>query len=146
MASHADSAHDLLDLDIGTLRTFVELFPNEGLSKVVTGYLSSGISRYPLTPEGDSREGPDLSEGGVALTQDVPVSQEDCLVLMTEGISEAEKSPLAHCLLGDFYLFLEEYESAVETTRRGLKYAAVEAKKTDLGFQRYIFMFAEESA
>jgi hypothetical protein len=83
MALHADSAHDLLDLDIGTLRTFVELFPNEGLSKVVTGYLSSGISRYPLTAEGDSREGPDLSEGGVALTQDVPVSQEDCLVLMT---------------------------------------------------------------
>ncbi|KAF1835357.1 protein prenylyltransferase [Decorospora gaudefroyi] len=136
MASHADSAHDLLDLDISTLRQFLELFPNEGLSKVITGWLSSGISKYPLTDEGDSREGPDLSEGGVALTQDVPVSQEDCLVLMTEGINEAEKSPLAQCLLGDYYLFLEEYESAVETTRRGLKYAAAEAKKTDLSFQR----------
>jgi superkiller protein 3 len=31
---------------------------------------------------------------------------------------------------------LEEYESAVETTRKGLKYAAVEAKKTDLSFQQ----------
>jgi superkiller protein 3 len=136
MASRADSAHDLLDLDISTLRQFVELFPNEGLSKVITGWLSSGISKYPLTEEDDPREGPDLSEGGVALTQDVPVSQEDCLVLMTEGIVEAAKSPLAHCLLGDFYLFLEEYESAVETTRKGLKYAAAEAKKTDLSFQR----------
>ncbi|CAN9325826.1 unnamed protein product [Alternaria alternata] len=121
MASHADSAHDLLDLDISTLRQFVELFPDEGLSKVITGWLSSGISKYPLTEEGDSREGPDLSEGGVALTQDVPVSQEDCLVLMTEGIGEAARSPLAHCLLGDYYLSLEEYESAVETTRKGLK-------------------------
>ena len=138
MASHADSAHELLDLDISTLRQFVELFPTEGLSKVITGWLSSGISRYPLTDEGDSREGPDLSEGGVSLTQDVPVSQEDCLVLMTEGITESEKSPLAHCLLGDFYLSLEEYESAVEATRKGLRYAAAEAKKTDLSFQRLV--------
>jgi superkiller protein 3 len=136
MASHADSAHDLLDLDISTLRQFVDLFPTEGLSKVITGWLSSGISRHPLTDEGDAREGPDLSEGGVSLTQHVPVSPEDCLLLMTEGIAEAAKSPLAHCLLGDFYLSLEEYESAVEATRKGLKYAATEAKKTDLSFQR----------
>ncbi|KAF1946390.1 TPR-like protein [Clathrospora elynae] len=136
MASHADSAHDLLDLDISTLRQFVDLFPNEGLSKVITGYLCSGISKFPLTEEGDTRDGPDLSEGGVALTQDVPVSQEDCLVLMAEGISEAEKSPLAHCLLADYYLSLEEYESAVESTRKGLKYAGIESKKTDLSFQR----------
>jgi superkiller protein 3 len=38
-------------------------------------------------------------------------------------------------LLGDFYLSLEEYESAVETTRKGLKCAAAESKKTDLSFQ-----------
>jgi superkiller protein 3 len=31
---------------------------------------------------------------------------------------------------------LEEYESAVESTRKGLKYAAAEAKKTDLSFQQ----------
>lgn len=91
MASHADSAHDLLDLDISTLRQFVELFPNDGLSKVITGYLSSGISKHPLIREGDSRNGPDLSEGGVALTQDIPVSQEDCLVLMTVCISSLPK-------------------------------------------------------
>ncbi|KAF2846053.1 protein prenylyltransferase [Plenodomus tracheiphilus IPT5] len=136
MASQVDSAHDLLDLDISTLRQYIELFPIEGLSKVITAWLSSGISRYPLTAEGDEKDAPDLSEGGVSLAQDVPVSQEDCLVLMTEGISECEKSPLAHCLLADYYLSLEEYESAVESARRGLRYAAVEAKKTDLSFQR----------
>jgi hypothetical protein len=84
MASHAESAHDLLDLDISTLRQYVELFPTEGLSKVIMGYLSSGISKYPLTVE--DKEAPDLSEGGVALNMDVPVSQEDCLVLMTVSI------------------------------------------------------------
>ena len=137
MASHANSAHDLLDLDIQTLRQFVELFPDEGLSKVVTGYLSCGLSRYPLHVE--SADAPDLSEGGVSLDQHVPLTQEDCLVLMTEGIEEAKNSPLAHALLGEFYLFLEEYESAVEITRKGLKLAAAEAKKTDLPFQRYVY-------
>ncbi|KAF2730460.1 TPR-like protein [Polyplosphaeria fusca] len=135
MASRADfdSAHDLLDLDISTLRQFVEFFPNEGLAKVLTGYLSSGISKYPLSPDA-----PDLSEGGVALAadQNVALSQEDCLVMMTEGVIEAKDSPLAHCLLGDYYLSLEEYESAVETTRKGLKLAASNTKKTDLPFQR----------
>ncbi|KAF2122098.1 hypothetical protein BDV96DRAFT_640163 [Lophiotrema nucula] len=136
MASHADfdSAHDLLDLDIQTLRQFVEFFPNQGLAKVLTGYLSSGISKYPLAAP--SSDQPDLSEGGVALTQDVPVTQEDCLVMMTEGILEAKNSPLAHCLLGDYYLSLEEHESAAEVTRKGLKLAAAEVKKTDLTFQR----------
>lgn len=134
MASHADSAHDLLDLDIGTLRQYVELFPTEGLGKVITGYLSSGISKYPLAQE--KSDAPDLSEGGVSLSVDLPVSQDDCLALMTEGILEARKSPLAHVLLADFYLSLEEYESAVECSRKGLKLATADAKKTDLSFQR----------
>ncbi|KAF2198577.1 TPR-like protein [Delitschia confertaspora ATCC 74209] len=135
MASHSDfdSAHDMLDLEIHSLRDFVELFPAQGLSKVLTGYLSSGISKFPLKEK--ESEPPDLSEGGVAL-EDGPLSQEDCLVLMTEGIIESKDSPLAHCLLADYYLFLEEYESAVETARKGLTLAAKESQKTDLSFQR----------
>jgi superkiller protein 3 len=81
MASHADSAHDLLNLPISNLRQFVDLFPRDGLSKVITGYLSSGISRYPLHEK--PKDGPDLSEGGVALNEDEPLTQEDCLVMMT---------------------------------------------------------------
>jgi hypothetical protein len=34
MASQADSAHDLLNLPISNLRQFVELFPQDGLSKL----------------------------------------------------------------------------------------------------------------
>ena len=94
MASHADSAHDLLDLDIGTLRQYVELFPTEGLAKVITGYLSSGISKYPLTQEKE-KDAPDLSEGGVSLSVDVPVSQDDCLALMT--VSSSNDSNVESC-------------------------------------------------
>jgi hypothetical protein len=86
MASHADSAHDLLDLDISTLRQFVELFPQQGLSKTLTGYLSSGISKHRLTEE--EPDAADLSEGGVSLTQNAPLSQQDCLELMTVRIQE----------------------------------------------------------
>jgi superkiller protein 3 len=82
MASHADSAHDLLDLDIQTLRQYVDLFPQQGLSKVLTGYLHSSVSKYPLIP--DDSEAPDLSEGGVALN--VQFTQADCLVMMTVSI------------------------------------------------------------
>lgn len=81
MASRADSAHDQLNLPIAELRQYVELFPQDGLSKVITGYLSSGISRFPL--EAKSKDEPDLSEGGVSLALDEPLSQEDCLVMMT---------------------------------------------------------------
>lgn len=94
MASHADSAHDLLDLDIGTLRQYVELFPTEGLAKVITGYLSSGISKYPLTQEKE-KDAPDLSEGGVSLSVDVPVSQDDCLALMT--VSSSNNANVESC-------------------------------------------------
>lgn len=165
MASSLDSAHDLLDLPISTLRQYVEFFPQDGLSKVITGYLSSPISKYPLVDPihqtdgaNDRPESPDLSEGGVALTPviDAPQTPQDCLLLMTvsaqqdmrniymylttdqEGIEEAKTSPLAHCLLGDYWLSLEEWESAVEVARRGLKLAAAESKKSDLGLQRFV--------
>jgi superkiller protein 3 len=98
MASQ-DSAHDLLDLEIHTLRQYVELFPDEGLSKVLTGYLSSGISKYPLAVEGEQTDGPDLSEGGVALVQDGPLSQEDCLMMMTVSRHARLRTRLSHVQL-----------------------------------------------
>lgn len=84
MSTQGDSAHDLLNLPISNLRQFIELFPQDGLSKVITGYLSSGVSRYPLYDK--PKDAPDLSEGGVSLAQDEPLTQEDCLVLMTVSV------------------------------------------------------------
>lgn len=77
--------------------------------------------------------------GGQESTIKSPIlAQYSVLTAEQEGILEARKSALAHVLLGDFFLSLEEYESAVECTRKGLKLAAVEGKKTDLSFQRYV--------
>jgi superkiller protein 3 len=83
MASHAGSVHELLLLEIQTLKQFVEHFPEHGLSKILTGYLSSSSSKVSLIPDS-----PDLSDGGVALNPDetqqaTPLSQQDVIELMT---------------------------------------------------------------
>jgi superkiller protein 3 len=51
-------------------------------------------------------------------------------------VGEAKDSVLAHRLMGEYYLFLEEYESAVEIARKGLKFVASQTQKTGLKFQR----------
>jgi superkiller protein 3 len=85
MASNAGSVHDLLQLDIQTLRQFVEHFPQHGLSKILTGYLSTSAPKS-LLPE----DSPDLSEGGVALnpeggSQATKLSQQEVIELITVG-------------------------------------------------------------
>ncbi|KAF2500718.1 TPR-like protein [Lophium mytilinum] len=133
-----DGAQDLQDFDIGVVREFITFFPDNGLSKVLKGYLSSGASQFPLKAASATEE------GGVSLEEDeedVPLTSEDCLVLMTDGVDEAKDSVLAHRLMSEYYLFLEEYESAVETTRRGVKLVAIETKKSGLKFQKILDAF-----
>ncbi len=110
---------EIKDLDVGLLREFVELFPNEGLSKVLRGYLESEVSPFPkaVVPEDKSEEENEVG----------PLTAEDRLVLMTEGMEDASKSILAHRLIGQFYLFLDEHESAVAIARVGLNCIASES-------------------
>jgi superkiller protein 3 len=58
-----------------------------------------------------------------------------------DGVDDAKDSVLAHRLMGEYYLFLEEYESAVETSRKGLKIVASETKKCGLKFQKTVDAF-----
>ncbi|KAF2641258.1 TPR-like protein [Massarina eburnea CBS 473.64] len=137
MASRAADSADpdvLMGIPIELLRQYFKAFPGEGLSKVIMGYMSSSTSRIKLV-EKSNEEAPDLSEGGVALNEDVPLSEEDCLAMMIEGTAEAKDSIWAHLMLGERYSQLEDYESAVETARKGLELTAGEAKKTDLLFE-----------
>ena len=101
------------------LREFVGFFPGEGLARVIKSYLASALSPFPQIEEEESSS--DEEDGGVRLNPKGPLASEDILLLMTDGIEDAKESALAHRLVGDYYLFLEEYESAVETARNGLK-------------------------
>lgn len=137
LALGLDGAADLQDFDIGVVREFIEFFPENGLSKILKGYLSSGISQFPLKAPQVVQEG---QENGSA-EEDVPLSPEDCLLLMADGVDETKDSMLAHRLMGEYYLFLEEYESAVEIARKGLKFVASQTQKTGLKFQRILDAF-----
>jgi superkiller protein 3 len=78
-----DGAQDLQDFDIGVVREFITFFPDNGLSRVLKGYLSSGVSQFPLKAVNP------VAEGGVSLDEeeeDVPLTSEDCLVLMTVSL------------------------------------------------------------
>lgn len=104
---------DIEEMDAGLLRDFIALFPDIGLSKLLRGFLDSDISPFPkLTHSAQQNE---ESE------DNPPLSGEDRLILMSEGMEESPSSILAHRIMGLMYLYLEEYESAAVTARQGLQ-------------------------
>ncbi|KAJ9658915.1 Superkiller protein 3 [Coniosporium apollinis] len=117
------------EFDAGVVREFVGFFPELGLSKVLKGFLTSDIAPFPLKVEVKEANGE--VDGG----RDAPLSAEDRLLLMAEGLDDAKDSALAHRLMAEYYLHLEEYETAVETARKGLKVTVAESQKSGLKFQ-----------
>jgi superkiller protein 3 len=130
------------DLDANILREYCSFFPTSGLGQVLRGFMTSEISPFPPAPTpaqkpqtgigSDESEDDDDDGGGVAL--DAPVTAEDRLLVMIEGMSEASKSILAHRLMGEYYQFLDEHESVVELMRNGRRLVAEEASKTGMKF------------
>ena len=119
------SAMDHFDQDL--LQQFVDLFPEDGLAKIVGGFLSSEISPVSVEPQEPTRHSDDPEE-------EEGLSSEERLILMTEGLQQAAGSILAHRLMGQYYLHLDEYESVVSVARTGLKRVASESALTGLGF------------
>ena len=116
---------DIKDLDAGLLREFIDLFPQEGLSKVLRGYLASEVTPFPTAATEIDK---DVEEGDENSVE----TAEQPLILMTEGIEDASHSILAHRLMGQYYLFLDEFESAVSTARAGLKRITAESNLAGL--------------
>jgi superkiller protein 3 len=127
---------NISSLDASTFYDYITFFPHKGLSKVLKPYLSSSISPFPAPPPpeqaADANSDDDEIGGGVSL---VATSSEDILLAMTDGLTEAKNSGLAHRLMGEYYNHLEEYESAVDTLRAGLKVLAGDSKKSGLKLQ-----------
>lgn len=55
-----------------------------------------------------------------------------------EGFEDSKQSVLAHRLMGEYYLHLEEYEITVEAARNGMKILAAESQKSGLKFQKSV--------
>ncbi|PMD42619.1 TPR-like protein [Hyaloscypha variabilis F] len=132
---------NIQELDVNILRQYCSEFPTSGLAQVIRGFLSSEISPFPkpLPPapvqsEATSDESEDDEDDGGGVSLDGPALLEDRLLIMTEGMADAGKSILAHRLMGEYYQFLEEYESVVELMRNGRRLVTEEANKIGLKF------------
>lgn len=125
--------------DVSVLRAYCSFFPDSDLYKVIASFLTSTISPFPPEKEAPkapsingSEESEDDEDGGVP-TLVVPLTDEDRLMMMTEGILTAE-SMFAYRLVGQYFLHLGEYEATVELMRKALTFAVKERKKTGLSF------------
>ncbi|KAK3677142.1 Superkiller protein 3 [Recurvomyces mirabilis] len=118
---------DMKDQDVNVLRSYVLHFSESGLAKIVSAWLSSERSQFP-TPrkEENGDEGDDQPED---------MSAEERLLLMTEGLARAEQSALAHRLVADFYLHLDEHETASETAKAGLKATVALSQQLGMSMQ-----------
>lgn len=134
---------NIQDLDINILREYCSFFPIAGLSHVLRGYLSSEVSPFiapppPLLaknmPTADSDESEDEDDGGGGVTLDGPLNAEDRLLVMTDSMLDAPRSVLAHRLMGEYYQFLEEYESIVGLMRNGRRLVQEESATTGSSF------------
>ncbi|KAL8751828.1 MAG: hypothetical protein Q9184_005934, partial [Pyrenodesmia sp. 2 TL-2023] len=120
------------ELDAGLLHEYVQFFSEDGLGKVLRGYLESEISVFPkrAPDEEEKRDGAkDKKE------ETSPMTAEDRLVLMTDGVEDSPSSILAHRLMGEYYLHLDEYESATETARKARRQVTLESRMSGLPFQ-----------
>ncbi|RMD39721.1 hypothetical protein DV735_g5400, partial [Chaetothyriales sp. CBS 134920] len=122
-------AEDLGDWDVSILREYIDLFPDDGLSKVLRGFLDSPSSPFPHTQEEEQR----------ADEQTTPkLSEADQLILMNDGLDDCPESHLAHRILAHVLLYLEEYESAADTARKAQKLHSEAERKFALNLQNSI--------
>lgn len=128
---------EIKDWDPNVLNEYCAHFPDSDLYRVLTGFMTSDISPFPKrldsTPaKTETTQGEDESEDdedGGAPTSVIPYTDEDRLLMMTEGISTTT-SLLAHRLMGAYYQHFEEHENNVELMRKAMKIMANETEKT----------------
>ncbi|SPO04294.1 related to SKI3 - antiviral protein [Cephalotrichum gorgonifer] len=130
----------IAEWDVNILREYCAFFPDSDVYKVITGFLTSSISPFPkekLQPLGDiAEDDTDSSEedsDGGAPTSVVPVTDEDRLLMMTDGMATAT-SLLAYRLMAEYYQHLEEYESTVELMRKAITHLGEERAKSGFAF------------
>ena len=120
---------EIKDLDSGLLREYMAHFPEDGLSKVLRGYLESDLSPLPC----NSVALEDAEVDGLTL-----MTPEDRLILMTEGMADCSSSIIARRIMGEYFSHLEEYEGAATVAREAQKYIIAESNISGLDFSNSI--------
>ncbi|KAK4150105.1 hypothetical protein C8A00DRAFT_37292 [Chaetomidium leptoderma] len=133
---------DIQDWDVTVLRQYCIFFPDSDLNRVIMGFLTSDISPFPKEPSqqpeapagSESEEESEDDEAGGAPTTYVPLTEEDRLLMIMEGVSNAD-SLFALRLTGEYYQHMEEHESNVELMRKALDHVKLERSRTGLPFR-----------
>jgi superkiller protein 3 len=97
--------------DVNIFRDFIDFFPENGLSKVLQGFLDSDISPFAQDTETPCSESSD-AEVSTKLTE------ADRLILMVEGLEDCPDSLLANRIMAEMYLSLGEHQSATDIGRK----------------------------
>ncbi|TFB07263.1 Superkiller protein 3 [Trichoderma ghanense] len=133
---------EIRDYDVDLLRNYCSFFPETDLYKIITGFLTSHFSPFPApppepkqaaSPDTETSEDSDEEDGG-APTFVVPLTEEDRLIMMTDGISTSE-SVFGYRLVGEYLLRSGEYESTVELMRKAMPFLAKQKQKIGLSYQ-----------
>ncbi|KAK3290698.1 uncharacterized protein B0H64DRAFT_54354 [Chaetomium fimeti] len=133
---------NIQDWDVTVLRQYCTFFPDSDLNRVIMGFLTSAISPFPKEPTqapeastgAETEEESEDDEAGGAPTTYVPLTEEDRLLMIMEGTSNAD-SLFALRLAGEYYQHIEEHESNVELMRKALDHLKVERSRTGLKFR-----------
>ena len=136
---------EIKEWNIDVLRGYCTHFPDSDLYKVITAFLTSNISPYSKADEGkekgrrssmarSSDDSEDDDDDGGVPTYVVPLTDEDRLVMLTEGIITMD-SIFGYRIAGQLFLHAGEYESTVEFMRKARDYLIKERYKTGMAFQ-----------
>lgn len=120
---------EIKDLDSGLLREYMTHFPEDGLSKVLRGYLESDLC--PISWSSIASEGAEADSF-------TPMAPEDRLILMTEGLADCSSSMIARRIVGEYFTHLEEYEGAVTVAREAQRHLATESNISGLDFSNSV--------
>jgi superkiller protein 3 len=124
-----NDVEDIGELDSGLLREYIAHFPEDGLSKVLRGYMETEISPFPSSSVALEE---DEADGSVVLTP------EDRLILMMEGVADCSSSIIARRLMGEYFNHLDEYESAAGVAREAQKHIVAESTLSGLAFSNTV--------
>lgn len=101
-------AEDIFDWDPNLFREYIGYFPDDGLSKVLAGFLASDASPFPpLEPDENDKESPPPK-----------LTEAEQLISMNEGLTDCAESALAHRIVAHTYLHLGEWQDAVKLAEK----------------------------
>lgn len=123
---------DLADLDIGVLREFILFFSKSGIAKLLQAHLGETCEPTETKDvDGEAENGVPSDERKAK-----PITDEERLLLLTEGLDDAKDSAFSHRIASDYYRTIEEYESCMDVSRRGLSLLQQQEAESGLHFQR----------